>query len=116
MLDEIQRLSSNPLLLQLLTHYASVGKETWQNRLMAMEGVSPSQLAKMYGELIAFGWVDQNTGHVPCCYRGTPTGLRAIQQINGGENDVSDVVEVSEKSLPKFGRKRREKSEPMAAA
>jgi hypothetical protein len=117
MLDEIQRLRSNPLLLQLLQHYASVGKETWQNRLMAMEGVSASELVKFHGELVAFGWADQNTGQVPCCYRITSTGIRAIQQVNGGGIDDGDVAaEVPEKTFPKFARKKREKRESVAVS
>src|SRR5271168_3369281 len=119
MLDDIQRLRSNPNLLQLLSHYADLGKENreaWQNRLKQMEGVEPSELVKLHGELIAFSWVDQNTGNVPCCYRITLAGQRAIQQINGSEIDGDEVPEVPEKKpFPKFAKKKREKSEPVAA-
>jgi hypothetical protein len=116
MLDDIQRLRNNPHLLPLLSHYAAHGRETWTNRLMDLEGVAPSELVKLHGELIAFSWADQNTGQVPCCYRVTSSGLKAIQQVNGGgEDDGGDVLEVPEKSFPKFVKKRREKKEPVAA-
>jgi hypothetical protein len=75
MLDDIQRLQNNPPLLQLLSHYALQGKESWTNRLMHLEGVESSELVKLHGELIAFNWADQNTGQVPCCYRVTSSGL-----------------------------------------
>ena len=109
MLDDIQRLRSNQHLLQLLSHYAAPGKETWTNRLMQLDGAAPSDLVKLHGELIAFSWADQNTGQVPCCYRVTASGLRAIQQVNGGVDDDGDVIEAPEKSFPKFVKKKREK-------
>ena len=116
MLDDIQRLRNNPPLLQLLSHYAAHGKETWTNRLMDMEGVAPAELSKLHGELIAFSWADQNTGQVPCCYRVTPSGLRAIQQVNGGVDDDGEALPLPEKSFPKFVKKRREKVETVAEA
>ena len=119
MLDDIQRLRNNPNLLQLLSHYAAHGKETWTNRLMHLEGVEPSELVKLHGELIAFSWADQNTGQVPCCYRVTASGLKAIHLVNGGVDDDGEalpVPEKPEKSLPKFARKKREKAEPVVMA
>jgi hypothetical protein len=120
MLDDIHRLRSSPNLLQLLSHYADLGKENreiWQNRLKQMEGVEPSELVKLHGELIAFSWVDQNTGHVPCCYRITLAGQRAIQQVNGGEIDGEEVPVIpAKKPFPKFAKKKREKAEPVLAA
>ena len=116
MLDDIQRLRNNPPLLQLLSHYAALGKEAWHNRLMHLEGAAASELVRLHGELIAFSWADQNTGQVPCCYRVTPSGLRANQQVNGGVDDDGDVIEASEKSFPKFVKKKREKKEAVAAA
>jgi hypothetical protein len=47
MLDDIQRLRSSPNLLQLVSHYANLGsenREAWQNRLMQMDSVEPSEL------------------------------------------------------------------------
>ena len=111
MLDDIQRLRNDPALLQLLSHYAAQGKETWTNRLMDMDCVAPSELVKLHGELIAFSWADQNTGQVPCCYRVTASGLKAIQQVNGGVDDDGEVLPVPEKSFPKFAKKKREKNE-----
>ena len=124
MLDDIQRLCNSPPLLQLLSHYAALGKDAWANRLMHLEGVEPSDLVKLHGELIAFSWADQNTGQVPCCYRVTASGLKAVQQVNGGVDDDGDVIEASEKTFPKFAKMKREKktetvdvavSEPVAA-
>ena len=37
-------------------------------------------------DLIAFGWIEQNTGQVPVCYRIMLTGQRAIRQA-GVESD-----------------------------
>ena len=116
MLDDIQRLRNNPHLLQLLSHYAAHGKEAWTNRLMHLDGVEPSELVKLHGELIAFSWADQNTGQVPCCYRVTSSGLKAIQQVNGGVDDEGEVLEVPEKSFPKFAKKKREKKEAVEVA
>ena len=116
MLDDIQRLRNNPPLLQLLSHYAAQGKETWTNRIMYLDAAEPSELVKLHGELIAFSWADQNTGQVPCCYRVTASGLKAIQQVNGGVDDDGEVLPVPEKpekSFPKFARKKREKREPV---
>ena len=111
MFDDMQRLRNNPHLLQLLTQYAAHGKETWTNRLKCLEGVEPSDLVKLHGELIAFSWADQNTGQVPCCYRVTPSGLKVIQQVNGGVDDEGEVLEIPEKAFPKFNKKKREKKE-----
>ena len=49
---------------------------------------APRELVKWHGELIAYGWVEQNTGVVPGvkvgavlgCYRITPAGVRALKQ------------------------------------
>lgn len=62
MTDEVDRLRAKPNLLLLLTHYANLGREAWQDRLMTMEGVEAPELSKLHGELIAFSWIDQNTG------------------------------------------------------
>jgi hypothetical protein len=93
MFDEMERLGENPLLFALLANYARVGaadRDAWQDRLMAMEGVRPEDLVKLHGELIAYDWVEQNSGAalapragvVPQCYRVTPAGLRAFRQGN----------------------------------
>ena len=90
MSDELDRLRTKPALLQLLTHYAELGtvcRETWQDRLMAMDGVESPEITKFHGELIAFSWIEQNTGNcpgiragtIPGCYRVTLAGLRALK-------------------------------------
>jgi hypothetical protein len=100
MFDEIDRLRSNSFLLQLLSHYANLAapdRLVWQDRLMAMDGVEAVEIAKLHGELIAFAWVEQNTGNtpvirvgaVPACYRVTPSGLRALQQVQAPEDEAT---------------------------
>ena len=71
---------------------------------MVMDGVEPPDMSKLHGELIAFSWIEQNTGNttahrlgaVPGCYRVTLAGLRAAQQIKAPEA----VVEQEETSVP----------------
>ena len=92
--DELDRKHRSPELFRLLTHYAERGAadtQAWQDRLMAMEGITPSGLVQLHGQLIAAGWVQQNTGHtpasrlgvVPGCYRVTAAGLRVLRQASG---------------------------------
>src|SRR3984957_2337512 len=96
MLDDSLRLRENPHLLSLLSHYAQQGIEdraTWRDRLMQMEGVEPKQLSVLHGELIAFDWIEQNTGQaiarpdgtLSACYRITLNGLREYRHIQGIE-------------------------------
>jgi hypothetical protein len=94
MLPEFDHLRSNPHLLELLSHYAQLGaedREAWQPRLMQMEGVPPPELVKLHGELLAWGRLDQNTGHVPACYRITLAGLRAIRQAETQVNEDEEL-------------------------
>ena len=101
MLDDLDRLRNNPRLLQLCSHYADLGKdnqEAWQNRLMEMAEVSPRDIVKLHGELIAFGWIEQNTGQIPGCYRITSAGLRALRKV--GEGDILTLPE-----RPAWGKK-----------
>jgi hypothetical protein len=98
MLDEMDRLRKNHHLLELLNYYARLGaehREAWQGRLMQMENLDPSEISKLHGELIAFGWVDQNTGQVPICYRITQVGLRALRQAKAHENEDDDLQEAA---------------------
>jgi hypothetical protein len=117
--DELDRLKAKPNLLQLLTHYADLGalsREEWQDRLMAMEGVEAPEMSKLHGDLIAFQWIEQNTGNfsvlragaVPGCYRATLGGLRAVQQIQAPEAVVELEIVEEKPILKKFKRKRRE--------
>jgi hypothetical protein len=100
MMDEMDRLRGVKGLCDLLCHYAELGREdrqVWQDRLLNLEGVEPNQLVKLHGELIAYGWIEQNTGATPvlrpgtapACYRVTPVGLRALKQVHAEEVAVS---------------------------
>jgi hypothetical protein len=102
MQEEMQRLSDARGLLRLLAHYGQLGREdrqAWQDRLTNVDGVEGKELARLYGQLLAFGWVEQNTGVTPvlrpgrfaCCYRITPAGLRALRQaLSDREEEESD--------------------------
>ena len=92
MFDEMDRLRDEKDLFTLLTHYAALGaadRQIWQDRLPQMEGVEGRQLVRLYGELLAYGWLEQNTGltpvlrrgEAPACYRVTTAGLRALKQL-----------------------------------
>jgi hypothetical protein len=95
MFDELEHLCESPDLCRLLAHYAmrgAVAGEVWQDRLMHLDGVEPKGLTQLHGELIAFGWVEQNTGAtagsgpgvVAGCYRITAAGQRALQRARSG--------------------------------
>jgi hypothetical protein len=92
MTDEMERLLECQELFQLLTHYVELGKEnreSWHDRLLEFQGAQGRELSRLYGELIAHGWVEQNTGDTPilepgrfaCCYRITGIGLRACKEV-----------------------------------
>ncbi len=92
MFDEMDRLRDEKELSGLLTHYAVLGaadRQVWQDRLLNREGVQARQLVRLYGELLAYGWLDQNTGltpvlrrgEAPTSYRITTAGLRAQKQL-----------------------------------
>jgi hypothetical protein len=95
MIDDLESLSGNAYLLQLLNHYATLGaadRTLWQDRLMKIDGLGPRDLHRLHGELIAFGWIEQNTGMTPvlkpdlaaACYRVTTHGLRALKMVSSG--------------------------------
>lgn len=112
-LEELAYLRNNANLFGLLSHYAVFAEdhlEAWHDRLMHLDGVEPPQMAKLHGELIAFGWVEQNTGAVPARYRITLDGWRAIKQAQwqGGEAEAPKIAP------PKSLRKNRRKSEASA--
>ena len=88
--DEMQRLRDDPHLRELLARYVEAGaedREAWQDRVMALEGAEARDVARLHGELIAYGWVEQNTGATDilrpgvaaCCYRATAAGRRALR-------------------------------------
>ena len=96
MFDELERLRDVKELSALLRHYQKVGeadRQAWQDRLADLEGVEPRQLVKLHGELLAYGWLEQNTGLTPVlrvgaaasCYRITPAGIRALKQVRAME-------------------------------
>ena len=98
MFDEHDHLMESPLLMALLSHYAEPGledREAWQDRLMSLEGASARELAKLHGELIAFGWLEQNTGLTPvlkpdvapACYRVTREGIRTFKSMLAEQAD-----------------------------
>lgn len=125
MFDFSLRLRENAHLLALLSHYARLGSEdrtVWQDRVMRMDGVEPRELTTLHGELIAFDWVEQNTGHarlapdgtLAACYRVTAHGLREFRRIHGIES-VEEQPEPTEKALPRVPRRKKEKQEPHAS-
>ena len=88
MFDELERLRDVKELFVLLTHYQQAGQPdrlVWQDRLAVMDGVEPRKLVKLHGELLAYGWLEQNTGATACCYRITTGGLRALKQVRNQE-------------------------------
>jgi hypothetical protein len=126
MLDDSQRLRENHQLLALLSHYAQVGtedRETWRDRLMQMEGVAPKELSALHGDLIAFDWIEQNTGQalllkdgtISACYRITLLGLRACRRLQGTESEIG-APDTPEKALPRFPRKKKENAEALVVA
>jgi hypothetical protein len=96
MLDEMERLGAVKELHDLLDHYrqlAAPDRQVWQDRLLRLDGVEPRDLVKLHGELLAYGWIEQNTGATPtaqrgaapACYRITTAGLRALKQLEAEE-------------------------------
>lgn len=106
MFDELDRLREHEHLYRLLDHYAQHGqadREAWQDRVMELEGVEPRDLVRLHGELLACGWVEQNTGHTPGsqpgavagCYRATAAGLRALKQSHLRRDEEESVAEAA---------------------
>jgi hypothetical protein len=99
MIDEIARLEKDRELRQLLGHYVNAGaadREMWLDRRMELAGADAKELARLHGDLLAFGWVEQNTGAVaagslpgrcPQSYRTTTAGRRALQRVLAGQED-----------------------------
>jgi hypothetical protein len=123
MLDDLLRLREYPHLLALLSHYAEQGSKdraTWRDRLMQMEGVEPKQLSALHGELIAFDWIEQNTGQaspmkdgvLANCYRITLNGLREYRRFHGVKIEEKVPETPEKKKLP---RKKKQKSDSSEA-
>jgi hypothetical protein len=68
--------------------------------------------------LIAFDWIEQNTGEarlgsdgtLAACYRVTRHGLQEFRRLSGIES-VEDSPEPPEQSQPRFARKKKAKAE-----
>ena len=129
--DGWPRLRECEALARLLTHYADLGaadREAWQDRRMDLEGVEPRELVRLHGQLIACGWLEQNTGAtrvlrpgaVAACYRVTAAGLRALRQARDGDPGEDDGL--AEAGAEGAGRpvtrraRRKGKAEPSRAA
>ncbi len=84
---------ADTLLVQLLECYgepALVERETWRERVGDLQGATARELSRLHGELIAQGWIEQNTGVTPACYRVTVQGLRAYRKVR--EETCTEVV------------------------
>ncbi len=91
MLDDHELLQETPGLLDLLRHYAELAqpdRQAWHDRLMSHDRHDPRGLTRLHGDLLAGGWIEQNTGHtvtgrggVAACYRITSAGLRILHEI-----------------------------------
>jgi len=129
--DGWPRLRQSEALGRLLTHYADLGaadREAWQDRRMALEGVESRELVRLHGQLIACGWLEQNTGATPvsmpgvvaACYRVTAAGLRALRQARDGDLEEDDrLAEAGAEGARRPARRRVRragKAEPPAAA
>jgi hypothetical protein len=101
MFDDLDRLRAHENLLELLKHYAALGeadREAWQDRVMVRESVDPEELVRLHGELLAFEWIEQNTGILidprdgvlPQCYRVTTAGLRALKRVRSRDEDYEE--------------------------
>ena len=129
--DGWPRLRESEALGRLLTHYAELGaadREAWQDRRMDLEGVEPRELVRLHGQLLARGWLEQNTGATPMLrpgavaarYRVTAAGLRALRQARDGDpgedEGLADAgAERAGRPEPRRARRAR-KAEPPAAA
>ena len=92
MFDDLDRLRGNAKLCRLLDHYARSVLENqaaWQDRLMSLDGAEPAPMVKLHGDLLAFGWIEQNSGFtinqpdgVAACYRITTAGQKALKKLS----------------------------------
>ena len=85
---------------------------------MQMEGVEAKELSALHGSLMAFDWIEQNTGQalmlangtLSACYRITLNGLREYGRFHGVKIEAK-VPETAEKKGPKFPRKKKQESD-----
>lgn len=92
MSDELEPLHEDTRLAALLEHYARGGtdRHAWLDRVMGLDGVPAEALVKLHGRLLAYDWIEQNSGAtpelrpgaVPQCYRATPAGQRALKKAH----------------------------------
>jgi hypothetical protein len=98
MFNELERLRDGVELQALLEHYVGLAgpdRQAWHDRRMQLDGCEVRQLTRLHGELMAYGWLEQNTGVVPVarlgeapgCYRVTRAGIKALEQVRAGEVD-----------------------------
>ena len=129
MLDELERLRSSEKLGRLLAHYACLHEQNphvWQDRLMCLADAELIELSRLHGELIAFGWIDQNTGQtsdltpgmVRACYRVTAAGVRALQPNDSGPLSETTVAGSNTRHgampTPRRSRSKRNIATPVA--
>jgi hypothetical protein len=90
--DEMERLLHDERLIELLNHYAQgneQNREIWQDRVMELDGARTEEMPRLHGELLAFDWIEQNTGAaaptvnggVASSYRLTSGGRRALRRV-----------------------------------
>jgi hypothetical protein len=123
MFDEVDALRDSPELQRLLDHYVgacAADREAWQDRLMELEGVEVRELVRLHGLLIAFGWLEQNTGNVPVvragavpgCYRVTAAGVRTARLVRGGVPDEDEAPAAADgEPAPRRRKPRAKKGE-----
>ncbi len=89
MLDDVEYLTEEKSLCRLLGYYVDAGapdRQVWIDRCGELAGAEGRELARLHGTLLAFGWLEQNTGSVlpdrpgAQCYRATRAGQRALAQ------------------------------------
>ena len=106
MFDDLDRLRGNAKLHRLLDHYAQPvleNQEAWQDRLMSLDGAEPAPMVKLHGDLLAFGWIEQNSGFtinqpdgVAACYRITIAGQKALKKLMRQKKDENEPDRWSE--------------------
>ena len=98
MFDELGRLAADEKLKELLAHYALLGEplpETWHPRHALVAGIDQLGLVRLHGALIAFGWIEQNTGGPGCSYRITAAGRRALKRVRSGLDMEDDFAQAA---------------------
>jgi hypothetical protein len=89
MQNELEHLRQLGPLYSLLHTYherAAGDRQAWQDRVQDVDGVGGRELVRLHGELLAYGWIEQNTGVTATpCYRITAVGIRALRQAREEE-------------------------------